>query len=306
MQPIVNQWATLWTHHTGVALIYDGVGSGAGVDQVKKGLVDFAATDAPVSDTDLKAANLTQFPIVTGGIVTVTNLNSIGSRRVQLTGPVLADIFRGVIVRWDDARVKELNGSLSLPSEPITVVHRGDASGITYNFSAYLSRVSNEWSDTLGIGKTVKWPVGLPAEGNGAVATLVSHTANSIGYVEYGYALEHEMQIVGLHSTNGTSIAPNQATIRNTVEAADWAHASHFNLLLVGIQGDRVWPIAATTWIVMPVDQRKTERGRGTLDFVRWCLEHGSEMASAAGYTPLPESLVKLVEASWVKDVMTK
>src|SRR5262249_16842526 len=135
-------------------------------------------------------------------------------------------------------------------------------------------------------------------EGNQNVATMVSNTLNSIGYVEYGYALAHNMRIATLHGSDGSTVYPTQTTIRNAVDAADWAHAPAFNLMLVGIQGKDAVPIAAPTWALVPAKGPSTER---TLAFFRWALNNGAELADAQGYTPLPPKLVKQVEASWAK-----
>ena len=293
VQPVLEQWAKTWSLQSGVDVAYDGVGSGAGIERLKAGSVDFAATDAPLKDEELAAGGFMQFPIVAGGIVPVTNIPQARGKRVRLDGETLAQVFAGKITRWNDARIKALNHAFALPDEPIVVVHRGDSSGITYNFTAYLSKTSDGWRETLGTGKTVKWPVGLAAEGNTGLGQLVTATPNSIGYVEYGYALQHEMQIVGLYTSASRAISPTQTTIRNAVESAQWGTARNFNLLLVGIPGDDTWPIAATTWVVLPKGRR------ASLDFLRWALLRGDHAADALGYTPIPPALVGMIEASW-------
>ena len=299
VQPVLQQWAGQWSQQSSVTIAYDGVGSGAGVDKLKAGEVDFAATDAPLKDDELRAGNYRQFPIVAGGIVPVTNLRGIGRKRVRLTGPLLADIFQGTITRWNDARLKAMNPGLQLPDEAIVVVHRGDSSGITYNFTAYLTKSSQAWAGALGTSKKLKWPVGVDAEGNANLGMRVTETPNAIGYVEYGYALTHEMQIVNLFATSERAISPTHTTIRNALESADWGNAREFNLLLVGIQGTDTWPIAATTWIVMPRDWRRMPEGRAALEFFGWSLVRGKEPADALGYTSLPPGLVDLIKESW-------
>lgn len=299
VEPVLTKWAAQWSQQKGTVVAYEGVGSGAGIDQLKAGKVDFAATDAPMKNEELKAGGFRQFPVVAGGIVPVTNMRGAGRKRVRLTGPLLAQIFQGTITRWNDPALVAANGNFRLPDEPIIVVRRSDSSGITYNFTAYLSRISPEWSTAIGTGKTVKWPVGIEAEGNVGVGQLVSQTPFSIGYVEYGYALQHELQIVNLFATPERAISPTQTTIRNALESADWRSASEFNLLLVGIQGTDTWPIAASTWIVMPRDVEKSQDGRAALMFFGWALDRGGEIADSLGYTPLPPGLVGLVKDSW-------
>ncbi|HSX62774.1 MAG TPA: phosphate ABC transporter substrate-binding protein PstS [Tahibacter sp.] len=299
VEPVLTRWATQWAQQQGDTIRYDGVGSGAGIEQLKAGKVDFAATDAPLKDEELRAGGFRQFPIVAGGIVPVTNLRGAGRKRLRLDGPLLARIFQGKIVRWNDPALQAVNPTFAMPDAPITVVRRSDSSGITYNFTAYLSKTSPEWAGTIGTGKTVKWPVGIAAEGNTGLGQRVVETPYSIGYVEYGYALQHELQIVNLYATPERAISPTQTTIRNALESADWLGASHFNLLLVGIQGSDTWPIAASTWIVMPRSLRGAERERIAMTFFGWALERGGETADSLGYTPLPPGLVGLVKESW-------
>ncbi len=300
VQPILKEWASNWTVKSNVKINYEGGGSGVGIAKAKAGQVDFGATDAPLAEEDLAKNNLVQFPIVAGAIVVVENVQGLGQRRrLQVNGSTLADIFMGKITKWNDPALVALNPGASLPDAPIAVVHRSEGSGTTYNFSAYLTKVSPDWAAKLGTAKTINWPVGSGTEGNQNVANMVGNTPNSIGYVEYGWALAHNMRIATLHDSTGASVYPTQTTIRNAVEGADWAHASSFNLLLVGIPGKEAWPITATTWVLMPAKGAATEK---SLDFFRWALEKGGPFADAQGYTPLPPSLVKLIEASWAKN----
>jgi len=298
VQPILKEWAYEWTKKSGVNVNYEGGGSGAGITKAKANQVDFGATDAPLAEEDLAASGLVQFPIVTGGIVVVEHVSELGRRRLQINSATMAAIFMGKITKWNDPALVALNVGASLPDAPIVVVHRSEGSGTTYNFSAYLTKTSQEWAGKYGTAKTINWPVGMGTEGNQNVAEMVANTPNSIGYVEYGYALAHNMRIATLHGADGSTVYPSQTTIRNAVEAADWEHAARFNLLLVATQGKDVWPIAATTWIIMPANGANTAT---SLDFFRWTLRSGAQFADAQGYTPLPAKLVQLIEASWTK-----
>lgn len=303
VQPILVEWANSWSAKSGVKLNYDGGGSGAGITKAKAGQVDFGATDAPLAEEDLAKSNLVQFPIVAGAIVIVENVTGLGQRRrLQVNGQTLADIFMGKITRWNDPALVALNAGASLPDAPIAVVHRSEGSGTTYNFSAYLTKVSPDWAANLGTAKSINWPVGTGTEGNQNVANMVSNTPNSIGYVEYGWALAHNMRIATLHDSTGAPVYPTQTTIRNALDAADWTYASNFNLLLVGVEGKDAWPIAATTWILMPAKGAATEK---SLDFFHWALTSGSAIADSQGYTPLSPKLVKLIEAAWTKSFGT-
>ena len=295
VQPILKEWAYNWTAKSGINVNYEGGGSGAGITKAKAGQVDFGATDAPLAEEDLAASGLVQFPIVAGGIVIVEHVTDLGRRRLQINAATLAAIYMGKITKWNDPALVALNAGAPLPDAQIAVVHRSDGSGTTYNFSAYLTKTSPEWSSKLGTAKSINWPVGTGTEGNQNVAEMVSNTPNAIGYVEYGYALAHNMRIATLHSSEGVTVYPTQTTIRHAVESADWEHAAHFNLLLAGIQGKDAWPIAATTWIVMPA---KGANAATCLEFFRLAL-HSGQFADAQGYTPLPPKVVQLVESSW-------
>jgi phosphate transport system substrate-binding protein len=298
VQPLLAEWATNWSARSGIKINYEGGGSGNGINKVKAGHVDFGATDAPLGEEDLASNGLVQFPIVSGGIVIVENVTALGRRRLQVDGPTLSSIFMGKIKKWNDPALIELNPGAQLPDAPIQVVHRSEGSGTTYNFSAYLTKTSPDWAAKLGTAKTINWPVGTGTEGNQNVANMVINTPLSIGYVEYGYALAHNMRIATLHNPSGATVYPNQSTIRNAVDAADWAHVPNFDLLLVGTQAKDAWPIAATTWVLLPAKSATTEKA---LDFFRWALESGSQVADSQGYTPLPPKLVKLIETSWGK-----
>lgn len=303
VQPLIASWTTDWSAKTGVKVIYDGGGSGAGVTKIKTGEVDFGATDAPLSDEELDANGLVQFPVVAGGIVVVESIAGMGAKRIQLTGDAIADIFAGRIKTWNDPKLKALNPTAPLPAAPINVVHRSDSSGITYNFSAYLAKVSPAWSKELGVGKTVKWPVGSGVEGNGNVGSGVMNAPNSIGYVEYGFAMKHDLRIISMRGASGKAVMPTQRSIQSAVASADWAAAKHFNLMLVDSQGNDAWPIAAVTWVVVKRDQSRGQTGKRTLDYFRWALHYGNSAADALGYTPLPDNVVKLIEAAWAKEI---
>jgi phosphate transport system substrate-binding protein len=223
--------------------------------------------------------------------------------RVQISGPLLAEIFLGRVTNWNDPKIQALNSTFALPDQPINVLHRADSSGITYNFTAYLSKVSPEWAEKVGTNKAPKWAVGKGVEGNAQLGQAVIGSSYSIAYLEYGFALEHNLQIASLQNDGGKKVSPTQSTIRSAVDAADWASAPHFNLLLVGVQGGDVWPIAAVTWIVLPRTQRKAPGGQGVADFFRWVLYNGAMLADSMGYTPMPEKVVGLIEASLRKEL---
>src|SRR5215813_2786649 len=207
--PIYAKWAEAYKAKTGVGMNYQSIGSGGGIAQIKAKTVDFGATDAPLKPDDLKAAGLMQFPAIIGGIVPVVNIEGVAPGAMKLTGPVLADIYLGKIKSWNDKAIADLNPTLKLAADPITVVRRSDGSGTTFNFTDYLSKVSDEWKTKVGSNTAVEWPVGVGARGNEGVAGNVSQTKNSIGYVEYAYAKQNKLTHLALINASGKSVQPN-------------------------------------------------------------------------------------------------
>ncbi|MEO7054917.1 MAG: phosphate ABC transporter substrate-binding protein PstS, partial [Rhizomicrobium sp.] len=189
--PIVSKWAATYKGVSGNSLNYQSIGSGGGIAQIKAKTVTFGATDKPLTSKELAAAGLTQFPVVIGGIVPVVNVPGVAPGQLTLDGATIAAIFQGKISRWDDAAIKKINPSANLPSKAIAVVHRSDGSGTTYQFSTYLSRISNDWKNSVGADTAIDWPVGIGAKGNEGVAGNVAQISGSIGYVEYAYARQN-------------------------------------------------------------------------------------------------------------------
>lgn len=194
--PLYQKWTYQYSQaHEEVNVNYQSVGSSAGIKQIKAGTLDFAGTDAPMSDEDLKKEGIAQFPMVAGSVVPIVNLPGVASGKLVLTGEIVADIFRGEIRVWNDPRIKALNPELKLPKLPITVVHRGDGSGTTFVWTSFLSRVSEKWASEIGSGAIVTWPVGLAGQKNPGVCGMVSRVKGSIGYTELTYALEAKIPV---------------------------------------------------------------------------------------------------------------
>jgi len=187
--PVLSQWSTDYSAMAGVKVNYQSIGSGGGIAQIKAGTVDFGASDKPLAPDELAQFGLAQFPIVIGGVVPVVNIEGVAPGQLKLTGPVLADIFLGKIQKWGDPAIAGLNPGLKLGDAAISVVHRSDGSGTTFNFANYLSKVSEEWKSKVGEGTSVQWPVGVGGKGNEGAAAYVKQIKNPIGYVELAYAL---------------------------------------------------------------------------------------------------------------------
>ena len=191
--PVLSKWSATYAENTGNKLNYQSVGSGAGIAQIKEGTIDFGASDAPMSAEDLTKFGLGQFPVVVGGIVPIVNLQGIAPGQIKIDGKLLADIYLGKIARWNDPAVAALNPGVKIPDVKITVVHRSDGSGTSFNFTNYLSKVSPEWASKVKFGTAVEWPAGVGGKGNEGVAQYVRQIPGSIGYVEYAYATKNKL-----------------------------------------------------------------------------------------------------------------
>ena len=295
--PVLSAWAADYKQHGGVAINYQSIGSGAGISQVKAGTVDFGASDQPLASEELAGSKLAQFPIVIGGIVPVVNVAGVQPGKLRLTGTVLADVFAGKIKKWNDAAITSLNPGVTLPNADIAVVHRSDGSGTTFNFTHYLSQVSPTWKAGPGEGKTVNWPSGVGGKGNEGVAGYVKQIPNSIGYVEYAYALQNKMNATALQNSAGSFVTPSAESFSAAAESADWKNAQDFNLVMTNAPGASAWPLTATTFVLMPTTPRNKATSQAAVTFFRHALEQGQDQAKKLDYVPLPAALVQQVES---------
>jgi phosphate transport system substrate-binding protein len=299
--PIVSKWAATYKGVSGNGLNYQSIGSGGGIAQIKAKTVTFGATDKPLTVKELGAAGLTQFPVVIGGIVPVVNIPGIKPGQLTLDGTTLALIYQGKISRWDDAAIKKLNPGVSLPSKAISVVHRSDGSGTTFQFSTYLSRVSESWKTDVGADTAIDWPTGIGAKGNEGVAGNVAQISGSIGYVEYAYAKQNHLSHTKMVNKAGQTVEPTVETFRTAAASADWVGAAKndFYVLFLDQPGAQAWPITATTFVLVyknPPDAAATSEA---LKFFKWGFEKGDQLAISLDYVPLPDNAVKAIEASW-------
>jgi phosphate transport system substrate-binding protein len=301
--PIYAKWAEAYKAKTGVAMNYQSIGSGGGIKQIIAKTVDFGASDMPLKPEALEKDGLMQFPAVMGGVVPVINVNGLEAGKLKLDGKVLADIFLGKITKWNDPAIAALNAGTTLPDDAITVVHRSDGSGTTFIFTNYLSKVSEDWKSAIGEGTAVSWKVGTGGKGNEGVASYVQRIKNSIGYVEYAYALQNKMTYVQLKNREGQYVKPDDSSFKAAAAGADWESAPGFYELLTNEPGKASWPITGATFILMHKVQDKPESAKEVLSFFDWAYNSGSDMATALDYVPMPEKVQKLVRASWKKDI---
>ena len=297
--PVMSKWSAAYAQKTGNHVNYQSVGSGAGIAQIKEGTIDFGASDAPLNAADLQKYKLGQFPIVVGGIVPVVNITGIKAGQIQLDGSTLGDIFLGKIKNWNDPRIATLNAGLALPAGKITVVHRSDGSGTSFNFTNYLSKVNPEWASKVKFGTAVEWPTGVGGKGNEGVSQYVKQIKGSIGYVEYAYAVKNKISWISLKNSTGNVVAPTAASFAAAAATADWASAKDFNLIMTNAPGAQAWPITATTWMIMYKTPKNAGNSKVALDFFKFALEQGQQDATALDYVPLPTVLTSQIKAYW-------
>ena len=301
--PVYSQWANKYHEMTGVKLNYQSIGSGGGIAQIKAKTVDFGASDAPLNAEELNEAGLMQFPMVMGGVVLVVNLDGVAAGQVKLTPAVLADIFLGKITKWNDAALTVINAGVTLPDLDITVVYRADGSGTTWIFTNYLDKISPEWHEKVGADKAVEWPLGVGGKGNEGVSQYVMKVKGAIGYVEFAYALQNNMAYTQLQNGAGQFVAPTIESFQAAAANADWANAPGFYMVLTNQPGDASWPITGASFILIYKEQADAKIAEAMLNFFDWGFKHGTDIAKALNYVPMPESVIAQVESLWKSSV---
>lgn len=297
--PVISKWSAAYAAKSGNRVNYQSIGSGGGIAQIEAGTVDFGASDKPLDAATLAKFGLGQFPDVIGGIVPAFNVQGVAPGKLVLDGPTLANIFLGRITHWNDPAIARLNPGVKLPGAKITVVHRSDGSGTTFNFTDYLSKVSPEWKSKVGEATALNWPTGIGGKGNEGVSAYIERIPNSIGYVEYAYAVQNHLGYARMKNAAGQVVKPDAASFQAAAATADWAHAKNFDLLMTNAPGAKAWPITATSWVIMYKQPKNAARSKVAFDFFRYAYTDGKSAAAALDYVPLPASLVKQIEAYW-------
>jgi phosphate transport system substrate-binding protein len=303
--PIYAKWADAYKKETGDGLNYQSIGSGGGIKQIMAKTVTFGASDKPLKIEELKKASLVQWPMVMGGIVPVVNLDGIKPGEITFDGVTLAKIYLGEIKMWNDPAIAKLNPGVKLPAAAISVVHRSDGSGTTFNFTNYLSKVSPDWKSKVGEETAVEWPVGIGAKGNEGVANNVQQTKNSIGYVESAYAKQNKLTYGDMVNHDGKKVVPDATSFQAAAANADWKNAPGFYLILTDQPGEKSWPITASTFILMPTVPKDDAAATSALKFFSWAYAKGTDMALGLDYIPMPANVVTLVKAEWAAQIKT-
>jgi phosphate transport system substrate-binding protein len=285
----------------GVEINYQSIGSGGGIQQYTDATVDFGASDAPMSDAEMRKVNGDVFhiPMVLGAVVPTYNLPDL-SGPVRFTPEALAGIYLGQITRWNDVRLRSANPGVTLPDREIVVVHRSDGSGTSFIFTSYLAAVSPDWASKVGAGKSVNWPVGIGGKGNEGVSATVQQTPGAIGYVELGYAMVNKMAVGAVRNLDGNFVTPDLSTVSDAAAGATAALGpeTDFRISLINAPGERTYPIASFTWLLVHKDYgQHAAKAKALVQFIWWSLTNGQGSAEALGYAPLPKSVLPLIEA---------
>jgi phosphate transport system substrate-binding protein len=295
--PIYAKWAEAYKAVSGNSLNYQSIGSSGGIRQIKAKTVTFGATDAPMTGEDLDKESMVQFPAIIGGTVPVVNLDGFKPGELRITGPVLAEMFMGKISNFNDPKIAALNPGKKLPDQAITVVHRADGSGTTFNFTDYLTSISKDWADSVGKGAAVKWPApsSVGGKGNEGVAANVNRVKGSIGYVEYAYVKKNNMNFLQIQNADGKYVAPDDLTFAAAAAGADWFSVPGMGVSMVNAKGANSWPISTASFILMYKQPADKAASAEALKFFDWSFNNGKKMAADLDYVSLPDSLTAAI-----------
>jgi phosphate transport system substrate-binding protein len=295
--PLYQKWISEYSKlHPNVRIDYQSIGSGGGQKQIKERTVDFGASDSFMSDQDLKSApGLLHIPMVLGAVVITYNLQGL-SQPLRFSPDVVADIFLGKIKRWDDARIKADNAGVSLPAADITIVHRSDGSGTTGVWVDYLSKISAEWKEKVGVGTSVNWPVGIGGKGNEGVTGQVKRTPNTLGYVELIYALQNNLPVALIKNKSGNFVPASLESVTAAAVGALQNTPEDLRVSITDSSGPNAYPVSSYTYILAYQDQKDAAKGKALVDYLWWCIHDGEKFTADLKYAPLPPEIVKRAE----------
>jgi phosphate transport system substrate-binding protein len=297
--PMYSKWFSEYNKlHPDVQINYQSIGSGGGIRQVLNGTVDFGASDGPMSDEQLAQSKtkILHIPTVLGAVVPAYNVPGVGGE-VKFTPEALAGIYLGKIQNWNDPAIAKVNPGVNFPNTPIIVIYRSDGSGTTFIFTDYLSKISKDWSNTVGKGTSVKWPGGMGGKGNEGVAGQVRQLQGSIGYIELIYAVQNKITYGSVRNAAGNFVT---ASLDGVTEAAASVKTmpADFRVSITNAPGKTAYPISSFTWLLIPTPAKDPKKGKIIADFLDWMVTDGQKMTSQLSYAPLPDSVVEKVKAA--------
>ena len=283
--------------HPNVKVNYQPVGSGAGIQQLTKGTVDFGASDAPMTDQQMQDAggDVIHLPITLGAVSVAYNLPGV-PEGIQLTGSTLADIYLGKVTSWNDPALAKLNPNAKLPNLPIAVVHRSDGSGTTDIFTTYLSQVSPGWKQSVGNGTAVNWPVGIGGKGSDGVSGQVKQTPGGIGYFELAYAKQNSLTSAAIDNGAGKYLLPSSEGASACAGTAAANLPADLRVRIAGCTGDTAYPISGFSWVLLHQKQTDQSKGEALANLLWWLIHDGQGYSADLFYAPLPAPVVKLDE----------
>ena len=289
--PIYSKWFSEYNKlHPNIQINYQPIGSGGGIRQLTSQTVFFGASDGPMTDEQLKAAPgpILHFPTVLGAVVPVFNL--AGVTDLNFSGPLLADIYLGKIKKWNAPAIARLNPGVTLPATDIAVAHRSDGSGTTYIWVDYLSKVSPEFKEKVGVNASVNWPVGIGGKGNDGVAGVVSQTPGAIGYVELIFALKNNISYGSVQNAAGDIVKASPESV--TKAAAGVSMPDDFRVSITNAPGAGAYPISSFTWLLLYENPSDKAMSKVMVDFITWAIRDGQKFATELGYASLPDAVV--------------
>ncbi len=302
--PIYSKWFNEYHKlHPEIQINYQSLGSGAGIQQVTAGTVDFGASDGPMNDQQLqeyrqkRGSRILHFPTVLGAVVVTYNIPGV-TAALNFTPEILAGIYLGRITKWNDRAITSANTNVNLPNADIVVVHRSDGSGTTYCWTDYLSKVSEEWKSRVGRGTSVKWPVGLGGKGNEGVSGQIKQTADSVGYVELIYAVQNHLPYASVRNAAGQFVKPDLSSTTAAAAGAAKSMPEDFRVSITDAPGRDAYPISTFTWLLIPEEIQDSAKRAAITAFLRWMLDAGQNLVENLTYARLPKEVRAKEEAA--------
>jgi phosphate transport system substrate-binding protein len=297
--PLISKWSSEYHKiKPDIQLNYQPIGSGGGIKQMTAGTVNWGASDAPLTDEQMKAAEdahgpLIHIPETLGAVVIAYNIPGV-TGTLKFDGETIANIYLGKITNWNDESIKKLNPKVDLPDQRIIVVHRADGSGTTYIFSDYLSKVSSDWKDKVGESTSLNWPVGIGGKGNDGVSGQVSRTPGGIGYVELIYALQNNISFADLKNAAGVFIHPSINGVTEALANAAKTLPEDLRFSITNAPGKDSYPISSATWLLIYRNQTDPVKGKAVVEFMKWAVTEGQQFSTALDYAPLPKNIQRI------------